>query len=949
MKQRLAFSICLPVLICLGLVNNVKAQNKPADTTAILRIPAASEEIYIGFGKQPGRFITSAISTVKGTDLRQQFTTSIANTLAGRLPGFTVNVGGSDPGAASPATYIRGLNTYGFSSAPLVIIDGFLGDYTQLVPDEVEEISVLKDASATSVYGMRGANGVVLVTTKKGRKGPLSVSFTAQYGFQQPTQLPKFLDSYNYASLYNEALANDGRLPLYSQTDLDAYRTGSDPYFHPNVDWYKQTLRSAAPLSDYTLNFSGGDNTVRYFILLNALGSDGLYKNFGNDFAESNNPGYNRYNLRGNVDVTISKVFSAQLNIGGSIEDKKNPGDLTTGTNFTLLERLPPNAFPVTNPNGSFGGNTTYSGNPLANLTSTGFSTSNASVLQSSFKMTAALDMITPGLSATGAVGFNNYYEAASNKRKSYQRYSLSKGALGDTVYTSFGQKTSLTPQEIILNQSQNYTVQGFLNYNLRFGGNTLTGMLMFNSDYSNLARNYPSTDGANQSLPFKSNRGSTRITYVANDKYIAEFSASEMGTENFPEGSRYGFFPAGSIGWVASNESFLKDNKAITFLKLRGSYGMVGNEAIGGQRFMFAQRYAYGASYYFGTGNGTVNSLAEGRRLNEDVTWEREKKANIGIEVNLFNHLGLVVDVFKNNRYNILASANGTIPSFLGYNGLPDLNIGKVENKGFEATLRYTADPKKALQFFAEGIISYAKNTITYNGEPFQLNKNLYSTGSIIGQPFGLQAIGLFQSDAEIAASAKPLGISVKPGDVKYRDIGGPNGVPDGVIDNNDVTAIGNTDVPAWTGSFHTGFSYKGFDVDLFFQGVAGVSRYLNSYRYFAFQDNGQAGEIALTRWTPQTAATATYPRLSADNNLNNYRFSSFWQRDGSFIRLRNIEIGYTFQPKLIKRIGIGQTRVFVNGTNLLLWDKIKEADVEAINSYPMIRTVSAGVKLQL
>ena len=948
MKLKLAFYICLPLMTFSGLANSLAAQTTPADT-AVVNQPSAITETYIGFGKQSRRFITSAVSTVKGADLRQQFTTSVANTLVGKLAGLTVNVGSSDPGSASPSTYIRGLNTYGFSSAPLVIIDGFLGDYTQLVPDEIEEISVLKDASATAVYGMRGANGVVLVTTKKGRKGPLSVSFTAQYGFQQATQLPKFVNAYTYANLYNEALANDGRPALYTPADLDAYNSGNDRYLHPNVDWYKQVLRSTAPLSNYTLNFSGGDNTVRYFILLNALSSDGLYKKFGDDFAESANPGYNRYNLRGNVDVTINKVLSAQLNVGGSIEDKRNPGDLTTGTNFTLLDRLPPNAFPVTTRRGNFGGSGTYSGNPLANLTSTGFSTSNASVLQSSFKMTAALDMITPGLSVTGAVGFNNYYEAASNKRKTYVRYKEPSGVGTDTVDVAVGgQKTSLTPEEVILNQSQNYSVQGFLNYSHKFGGNSLTALLMFNSDYSNLARNYPNTDAANQSLPFKSNSGSTRITYVANDKYIAEFSASEMGTENFPSGSRYGFFPAGSVGWIASNESFLKGNKALTFLKLRGSYGMVGNEAIGGQRFMFAQRYAYGASYYFGTGNSTVNSLAEGRRLNEDVTWEREKKADIGLELNLFNHIGLVVDVFRNNRYDILSTANGTIPAFLGYNGLPDVNIGKVENKGFEGTLSYTGDAKKTFKFFAEAIVSYAKNTITYNGEPIQLNRNLYTTGTAIGQPFGLQALGLFQSDAEIAASAKPLGISIKPGDIKYRDIGGPNGVPDGIIDGNDATPIGNTSVPAWTGSVHTGFSYKGLDVDLYFQGVTGVTRYLSSYRYFAFQDNGQAGEIALNRWTPQTAATATYPRLSADNNGNNYRFSSFWQRDGSYIRLREAEIGYTFQQKLIRRIGINQTRVFVNGTNLLLWDKIKEADVEAINGYPMLRTVSIGVKLQ-
>lgn len=946
MKSRIAYYRYLPVVCLAAFALHSKAQT--TDTSQIISLKP-KEEVATGFGRQDSRLVTSAVSTIPGDKLRKQFTTSIANTLAGRLPGLTVNVGSSDPGSAAPALHIRGLNTYGFSNSPLIVIDGIIGDYTQLVPDEIEQVSILKDASATAVYGMRGANGVLLITTKKGGRGPLRITATAQYGFQQATALPKFLDAYNYASLYNEALANDGKPALYTQADLDLYRNGSDPHFYPNVSWYDEAFRKTAPLANYTANFSGGDNTVRYFVLLNALTSQGLYKKFGNDFDESANPAYNRYNLRGNLEVTLTKVFSLQLNIGGSLENKTNPGDLNTANNFSLLDRLPANAFPITNPDGSFGGNSTYSGNPVANLTSTGFSTSNGSVLQSSFRMNAALDMITQGLSASVLASFNNYYEAASNKRKNYQRARITKGALGDTVYTVFGQKTSLSPEETILNQSQIFGLQGFLNYNRTFGVHGITAMLMFNTDNSTVNKNYPNTDAANQSFPFKTNGGAARITYVNNNKYVAEFSAGYNGTENFPEGSRYGFFPAGSVGWIASNESFLKGSKAINFLKIRASYGLVGNEAIGGQRFMFTQRYPSGASYYLGTGNTQVFSVSEGRRLNPGVTWEKEKKAAIGIEATFFNNFGLVLDVFRNNRYDILSSAAGTLPAFLGYNGLPDLNIGKVENKGFEATLRYNTDSRKEFQFFAEASVFYAKNKITFNGEPFQLNANLYRAGYAVGQPFGLQALGLFANDAEIAASAKPLGISIKPGDVKYRDIGGPNGTPDGIIDDNDAIAIGKTGTPEWTGGLHTGVSFKGFDLDLFFQGITGVTRYLGGARYHAFQDNGQAGEIALDRWTPQTSATATYPRLSADNNLNNYRFSSYWQRDGSFLKLRSAEIGYTLSDKTMKRVGLTQTRVFVNGTNLLTFDRIKEADVEAINGYPALRTVSIGARIQL
>jgi len=911
-----------------------------------------TEGKYIGFGKQKTTLVTSSIATQKGDDLRKAFTNNIGNTFYGRFAGLTVNQGGTEPGANDATLYIRGANTannFGFSAAPLVIIDGFLGDYTQLVPEEIEEVSILKDASATAVYGMRGANGVVLITTKKGKVQPLSINFSSQYGFQQAAALPKFLGSYDYARLYNEALVNDGKVAIHTQADLDQYQDGSDPYFHPNVNWYKEVLRNSAPLSNYNLNFSGGNSSVKFFALLNALTTDGLYKKFGKDNAESSNPALNRYNFRANVDVTITKRLSAQLIIGGSVEDKKNPGDLYINSNLGLIDRIAPNAFPVYNPDGSFGGNSTYAGNPLANLTSTGFSTSNGTSLQSSLRITEQLDMLAKGLSASVAASFNNYYQGASNKRKSYQRSSAVINNTGDTVYTVFGQKTSLSPEESVQSQFRNFAIQASLNYERVFGKHGISAMVLFNSDNFNFNRQYPNTDVANQAFPYKSNGVSSRVTYVQNEKYIAEFSGAYMGTENFPKSNRYGFFPAASLGWIASNESFLKQSKFIDYLKLRVSYGLVGNENIGGQRFAFAQRYPFTASYYWGQGNTVAGSLGEGRRANTNVTWEKDKKTNIGLELNFAKHFGIALDVFKNERYDILASANGTLPLFLGDNGMPDLNIAKSSTKGAELTVKYSSSTNNAVQFFAEAMASYAKNKIEYNGEPQQPNKNLYRTGYAIGQPFGLQAIGLFQSAAAIAASPKPIGINIKPGDVQYRDIGGPDGVPDGIIDGNDVTAIGKTSLPEWVIGFNTGLSYKGFDMTLMFQAVTGVTQYLGGSRFAAFQNNGQVTEMALYRWTPEAAATAKYPRLSADNNQNNYRFSSFWQRDGSFIKLRVAEVGYTLPGKLLKKLKLSQTRLFINGTNLFTWDKIDEGDADALYGYPNIRTVSVGIKLNL
>lgn len=915
---------------------------KPGDSVEVVNLNR--REINIGFARQDARFTTSAVSTIKGAELRPAFTNNISNTLYGRLAGLFVNQAGNEPGANNATLYVRGQSTYGFSTTPLIVIDGFLADYTQLVPQEIEEISLLKDAAATAIYGLRGANGVLLVTTKKGRSTPLAVSFEAQYGVQEPTALPKYLDAFNYASLYNEALVNDGRPALYSQADLDAYRHGSDPLFHPNVDWYSEVLRRRAPFGNYNLNFSGGNNSVKYFVLLNALTSQGLFKNFGNDIAESSNAGYSRYNFRANVDVSLSKVLSAQLILGGSVEEKKNPADLYANNTLNLLDQLAPNAFPVRNPDGSYGGSSAFA-NPLGNLESSGFSTFSGRTIQSSFRLSQDWSILTPGLTSSVAVSFNNYYVGESSKRKTYQRFAASKNA-GDTVYTAFGQKTSLVAAETINNQWRNYAVQAQVAYDRTFGANGFNALLLFNADNYNINRNLPNTNAANQGLPYKTNGGGARLTYVRSEKYIAEFTAGYQGAENFPTHNRYGFFPAGSLGWILSNERFLDNNKTINFLKLRGSYGLTGNENIGGQRFSFIQQYPFGASYYFGTSNTSVGSYVEGRRANTGVTWEKETKANIGIEARLFNHLSLVADYFSGNRYDILSSSAGTIPQYLGYT-LPDVNIGEVNNKGFEVTLGYENATTNAFRFSSQAIVSHAKNIINYNGEVLQINPNLYRTGTSIDQPFGLRALGLFQSDAEAQAGPSPLGVEVRAGDVKYQDIGGPNGVPDGIIDGNDVQAIGYSALPQWTAGWHTAASYKGFDIDLNIQAVTNVSQYLGGSRYNAFVNNGKVGEAWLDRWTPQNTGAA-YPRLSIDNQ-NNYRFSSFWQRDGSFIKLRSAEVGYTVQPQVLKRFHLTAARFFVSGTNLFSLDHIEHGDPEALYGYPSLRTYSVGLRLHL
>ncbi len=947
MNAKNYYTIRLLLLLGLGIAPNAQGQDAGKDSLTSVTVPDRQSyrnaDRPIAYGRQPAWKITSALSTVSGSDLQKNFTSNVANTLYGRIPGLTVLQSGGEPGNDSPGLTARGINTFGPGRDLLIMVDGFEGSYEQLVPSEIESISLLKDASATAIYGLRGANGVLLVTTRRGTNSPLVVNFSTQQGFHTASNLPQFLGSYDYARLYNEGLKNDGKAPLYSNADLEAYRTGSDPYFHPNVNWYDEVLKKTAPISNYNLNFRGGNSTVRYFVLLNAIRSNGLYKNAGDMAEESVNSRYSRFNFRSNVDITLTKRMSASLTLGGTVEDKTNPAANTTGGIFNALATLPPNAFPVYNANGTFGGTSALS-NPLANLLQTGSYTSNGRTLQSTLKLTEQLDQITPGLSISAAVSFNNFFRSYSNKTKTYERVSATKGTAGDTTYARFGQNTSLVGNEANSDQWRNTVFQGFLNYDKAFGKHSVSAMVMYNSDsYTNITNGLSATTTAAQSLPYKHVGVGGRVTYANASTYIAEFSFGYQGSEAFPKSRRYGFFPAASVGWIVSNEKFLKENGTLSYLKLRGSYGLAGNDQIGGSRFMFEQRYPYTAAYYLGTGNTQVFGLAEGAAASTDLSWEKEKKLNVGLELTLAKRLDVSVDVFHQNRYDILAAPNRTVPQYIGVT-LPLLNQGEVTNNGFEATIRYSSKPTNQLQYFVEASGWYAQNKIVYNSEAIKLFDYQYTTGRPIGQPFGLEAIGLFRDQADIAASPRQIFTPVQPGDIKYKDQNG-----DGLINQNDTRPIGKTSVPTLTVSLHSKLQYRGFDLEFLFQGVSGRTAYFGGNYFQAFQNNGQAGVIALGRWTTETAQSATYPRLSASNNLNNYQYSTYWQRDGSFIKLRSLELGYTLPNQLVEKVGLTNARVFINGTNLFSLDHLKGyVDPEVGGGYPPLRTVSAGIWLQ-
>ena len=896
----------------------------------------------IAYGEQPEWQVLSSVSSVQGDDLTKSFTTNVANTLYGRIPGLIVEQGSGEPGNDSPTLRIRGLNTFREKEGVHIVIDGFPSTYTffqQLTPQEIESVTLLKDAAATAIYGSKGANGVLLVTTKQGYENPLKINFSAQYGFQQATRLPEFLDSYDYAAMYNEALANEGKPARY---DLNDYKGGGS-IFYPNVNWYDEVLRSTAPVANYNLSARGGSETVRYFVALNVADSKGLLREIEDISKYGKNASYTRYNFRTNFDISFNDWLSANVLVGGTVEDRVVPGNKEKVSEdlFNMMASIPPNAFPVYASKNKFGGNSLYR-NPLAEITERGYISSNARSAQTAVKLLADLSMLTPGLSVSGSIGFNSYFKAFSNKTRDYERYSVSKDANGEPIYTAFGQNTSLSGDESSSNQSRNYSVQSFINYNRDFGVHGIDAMLMSNyEDYSI----------SDASLPYKNLNLGGRFTYSFDKRYIAEFSFGYSGDDNFLKDSRFGFFPSGALGWVISNEDFLKDNTIVNNLKIRTSYGLTGNNNIGGTRYMYNQYYTWGGYYYFGTSNNQNDIYREGALANPFVTWEKEKKFNVGLNATIFNNINLSFDYFNNNRYDILAKPYATTPDYLGLT-LPDMNVGETENKGFEATIRYTGK-QSDLTYYVEASAWYARNKIKYNAEEPKLYAYQYRTGNRIDQPFLLEAIGFYQeSDFNpdgtlVAGLPVPVFTTVQPGDIKYKN---QNPEDDNVIDGNDFVSLGYTPLPEITYSLNLGVNYKGFDFTAFLQGAANRSVYWGGKYFHAFQDDGKISSIALDRWTPETASTASYPRLSASNNLNNYQQSSFWQKNGNFLKLRSLELGYSLPQAMSKKANIEVVRLFVNGTNLFSLDHMDGfTDPETLTGYPAVRTWSIGLNIQL
>ena len=894
--------------------------------------------VHVAYGEQERIEASSAFSTIRGEELGKSQVTTLSNALFGRVPGLTAMSKSGEIGYDEANIWLRGRHTSG-DNGFMILVDGYeVSGFNQLTAEEIESITYLKDAPALALYGMNGGNGVLLITTKRGcpDHGKLKISVTGRFGVQIPRYVPSFNGSYEYATLYNEALANDGLPALYTPRQLEGYRTGENPYLYPDVDWYDEILKGSGHIQDYTVSFSGADRYANYYVMAGFMENKGLYK--GTDGEHNSNIGFQRINFRANADIFITKMLTAQVNLGGRIEDRKFP-QVGTGTLWKNMATYAPNLYPVRTPEGYFTGSAKFPDNPVANLLGLGWSSRHAYDVQASARLSHRLDFVTRGLSAFAGISMNASYQNGYAKTRSYAYYEpiRTTGVSGaDEVYfEKRGNDTDLSVWTGSDSETSRMYLQAGFEYDRHFGeDHHLSGLLMYQQNTRSVL---------GQQALYAQQLIAGRVDYAYKRKYLLEAVVSYNGSENYAEGHRFGVFPAASVGWVVSNENFLKDNRTLNFLKFRASAGLVGNNR-GASRFAYEQYWgtASNQGYYFGSAVKYHEAYVQLALANPELTWEKSAIYNAGLETRWFdNRLAFDIDLFLENRYDILVDNRNRIPSFSGINFNTPVNRGKVRNWGTELSLMYYGRAGE-VGYYVGGTFSFARNRIVASYETPRAESYMYRQGHPVNQPFGLEAIGFFRDESDIENSPRQTFTQVRPGDLKYRDQNGDN-----IIDVNDEVAIGRPTVPEISYGIKLGVEWKGFDLQLLFDGLTNYSLYLSDYNFWPFVNNANISDWAAEgRWTPQNSASATFPRLTTQANTNNYRSSDFWVRDMSLFRLRNLELGYTFRPK--SKV-FGDMRFYVSGFNLFTAHNL-DLDINPETrsyGYPTCTTFSVGLNV--
>ncbi len=903
------------------------------------------EVVVVGYARQKKITLTGAVSTVTGVELRENPSASLQNTLSGKLPGFFSQQTSGRPGADGATFFIRGQSSYNTgSNSPLIIVDDIEFSYDQfarLDPNEIESLSILKDASTTAIYGIKGANGVVVVTTRRGKSGPPKIAIRLENSLMQPTKIPTFLGSYESAKLYNQAQINDNALnpvngftPRFTDNDLELYQNGKDPYGHPNVDWKKELFKTFSKQYRANFDISGGTEKVKYFISAGYLSQDGILKDYSKGQDVNSNYYHKRFNYRSNLDMKVTRTTDLRLDLYGNIGEINNPNvGSPFGYNDVFYEyssflSLSPFAYPVYNPNGTYGysawqrstnpGGANYNtNNIIGRLTHYGYNRNFENNMNLVMSANQKLDFITRGLSFKATVSYaSSYGNSRSETRPSFPSF------IYDPVANTYEARDAnvFRVTRFFLGYGagstiRNVNIQGILNYERTFGKHRIYALALLN-------QSSVSQFSSNATYNFVPNnfRGFTgRFGYNFKQKYLFEFNSGYNGSDRFSKENRFGFFPAASVGWNVSEESFFKDNiKFIDRLKIRGSYGLVGNDKIGsGFSYYYQQTYSFNGAANFGTQSNNFGGILEGSLSNNNVSWEKEKKMDVGLEFSMFNNkLSGTVEYFNNNRYDILTT-RGTVSAVFGQT-LPPVNLGKVNNKGYEIELNYAGKIGKDFSYRLKGTYSVAKNKIMFQDEPKSSYGYQAFTGNSIGQQLVYTWIGFYKDSTDIAKSPVPA-TPARPGDLKYADLNG-----DGKINGFDLSVTGNSVYPNTTAGFQLGLTYKNFSVNAFFQGASNFRMRGTAEAIRAFASN--AMYIHTQAWTPALGDNALYPRLSLNGGLSDpggYP-STFWFVKGDYIRLKTAEIGYTIPNKIVQLLKMQSIKVYTNGYNLFTWTKL-------------------------
>ena len=942
--------------------------------------------VVVGYGKQAKISVTGAISSVTTSDIKRSPTSNISNSLSGVLPGVMTIQSSGQPGRDVSAIYLRGQGSLN-NNSPLILVDGIERDINSLDPNEIKSISVLKDASATAVFGVRGANGVILVTTKTGTNEKPSLNVTAEYGFQTFTKSLHTMDSWDYATLRNEALINDGKVAKYSSRQIKLMKEGTNPLY-PNTDWLGMIFKQYAPQSRCNVNFSGGNKKVNYFVNAGILMQDGMLSTepkskLGYDAGTS----MKRYNFRTNFDIKVTNKLKVGVKLAGYVSSVNAPlystiykslstdfnanswnGSMSTTSLYPLFRDAYSTIPTIPGPflgeladksNGTYPD--TVTGECYGNVNERGYYTEDSAKLNSSFNLSWNLSSITKGLSVDGMISYDANHISALKGARNYNSAIFEVWEQTNQLTNEIEDLYSITPKEAYMYQKMHYqkiskanayklNVQARLDYKRTFNSkHHVSGLLLAQRDDKNSTNN----------LDYNRIGYAGRATYRYGDKYMAEINAGYNGSEQFAKGHRYGFFPATSVGWVVSNENFMKRFRWISNLKFRFSYGKVGSDKLGSKRFLYLDNIQL-------SNGGSIPTLAEGKTIkenllkNQDLTWETAIKQNYGLDVGLFqDKLKINIDVFFQDRRDILITRN-TMPLYFGYNEseLPLQNAGRMKNHGIEFNAVYKKRFNQDFNMSFRATFAYTKNKVVFCDEVslgddyvYPYRQQGYKKGQIYGYKIDWNSPGhgYFLSQDEIDNYAEYNGTQPRIGDFVYKDMSG-----DGKISEADQVQIGYPSVPQLNYSLIWNVQYKNFDLYAMFLGVGMSSNYYNSFGVMeANADDGAYSNIHKDAFTIEKfnkGEKINYPALTTYKTGSSLTRNDFYIQNRSYIRLKNVELGYTLPKKVSKKIKMNKLRIYVNANNLFTWDKLPfNLDPEASKTYdfPLNRVINCGVNI--